>query len=146
MVAMQTMGLQRQREIRVMMKQCNAMAVLGLMGGVTLSVLQAAQLKAQEPDITILSYGENFAIRYGEMHDQNKAGGRAVLSVTGGEGGGIIYASGEPQQRPMLPHLSGGGESQELTYSAPVPASSMVARAASAVTAEELAAAPDQRR
>lgn len=134
------------REIRVMMKQRNAMAVLGFMGGVTLSMLQAGQLKAQEPDITVLSYGENFAVQYGKMHDHNKIGGRAVLSVTGGEGGGIIYVPGEPQQRPMLPRLSGGGESQEITYSAPVPSNSMMAGAAPAFAAEELAAAPSQRR
>ncbi len=126
-----------------MSKNVNLVAVLRVVGATALTIVQAPHARAQDAGITVLSQGENFAVRYGEMNHQNRLGGQTVVSVTGGEGGGITYRLGEPDQRPMIPHVSGGGESQEITYSLPSTSASMLAGAASGT---ELAEAEQQRR
>jgi hypothetical protein len=128
-----------------MMKQGMAMA-LGLLGGAVCGLIPVSRPMAQEAGITLLSDSENFAVRYGRTHHGNRVGGWAVLSVTGGEEGAITYAPGQAQQAPMIPHLSGAGESQVITYSVPVPTGTMLARAAPATAAEERAEAVAPRR
>jgi hypothetical protein len=127
-----------------MMKQGMAMA-LGLLGGAVCSLLPISRPMAQEAGITLLSDGENFAVRYGGMHRGNLVGGRAVLSVTGGEEGTITYGSGQHNQAPMIPHLSGAGESQVITYSFPLPTGTMLAGTAPGTVAEERAEAAPRR-
>lgn len=129
-----------------MVKLSNSAAVRGLMGGAMLSVLQISGLAAQQAGITVLSQGENFAVQYGDMHRQNSLGGRTVLSVNGGEGGGITYSLGEAHQQPMIPHLAGGGESQVITYSLPAPSGSLIARTSPTAPVKEVAEATSPRR
>jgi hypothetical protein len=128
-----------------MMKQALAMA-LGMLGGAVCSLVTVSRPMAQEAGISLLSNGENFAVRYGTMHRGNRVGGSAVLSVTGGEEGVITYAPGGPDQVPMIPHLTGAGESQVIAYSLPAPTGTMLARTAPATVAQELAEAPAPRR
>jgi len=97
-------------------------ALAGLAG---MALFTGAQ--AQEPGIHILSNGENFAVEYGAAHRGNIVGGGVVRSTGGGENGDIDYAGVMAHQAPMLPQLIGGGEDQQIAYTAPKVPGSLLA-------------------
>jgi hypothetical protein len=103
-----------------MMIRGSVSALFGIAGAWMVAVAPVSQASAQQPAITVLSQGENFAVEYGPGHSFNLVGGAAVRSVTGGEGGSIAYSDGRAMQSPMLTNVTGQGENQQIVYSAPV--------------------------
>jgi len=128
--------LQKMREGNiVMMKYGFKAAILGLAGMALFTSAPGAE--AREPDIRVLSDGENFAVQYGPAHRGNIAGGGGVRSLGGGENGSTVYSGAMTHQSPMLPQLIGGGEDQQITYSAPKAGGNLLATSG----AEEVALA-----
>ncbi|MDJ0389590.1 hypothetical protein QMO56_15845 [Roseomonas sp. E05] len=108
-----------------MMKRNLKAAILGLAGMALFTGAPGAG--AREPDILVLSHGENFAVQYGAANRGNLVGGGVVRSAGGGENGSIDYSSAMAHQPAMLPRLIGGGEEQQIAYSAPKVSDSLLA-------------------
>lgn len=90
-----------------------------LCAGLAAGIAACGPANAQQSGLSVLSEGESFTVLYGQDHRLNMVGGAAVLSVTGGEGGGIIYRDDTAEQPPMLARTVSEGEGLQILYSAP---------------------------